>query len=68
MCGPAVATEPAVNGGCGSYSMLSWIARATSSPAIRAASVRAMSIPEDTPAEVMTLPCSTTRCGVGRAP
>jgi hypothetical protein len=41
---------------------------ATSSPAIRAASVSAMSIPADTPAAVTTLPCCTTRCPVGSAP
>ena len=41
---------------------------ATSSPAIRAASVRAMSMPDDTPAAVTTLPCTTTRRSVGRAP
>jgi len=44
------------------------MAWATSSPAMRAARVRAMSIPEDTPAAVITLPCSTTRLRVGRAP
>ena len=33
----------------------------SSSPAIRAASVSAMSIPAETPAAVMILPCSTTR-------
>ena len=64
----ALSTEPASNGGCGSYSMPSWIAWATSGPAIFAASTRPMSIPEDTPAAVMTLPCSTTRRPVGRAP
>ena len=36
------------------------------SPAICAASVSAMSIPEETPAAVMTLPCSTTRRLTGR--
>ena len=36
----ALSTEPASNGGCGSYSMPSWIACAKSSPAMRAASVR----------------------------
>ena len=39
MCAGAFAGEPLSNGGCGSYSMPSWIACATSSPAICAASV-----------------------------
>src|SRR4051794_4047678 len=60
-CGAALAVEPESNGGCGSYSIRSWIACATSSPAMRAASVSAMSMPDDTPADVTTLPCSTTR-------
>ena len=51
-------SSPLSNGGCGSYSIPSWIACATCSPAIRAASVSAMSIPDDTPAAVITLPCS----------
>jgi hypothetical protein len=64
----AFSGEPARNGGCGSYSIPSWMAWATSSPAMRAARVSAMSMPDETPAAVMTLPCSTTRFGVGRAP
>src|SRR4029453_16893868 len=48
--GEALAAEPLSKGGCGSYSMPSWIALATSSPAIWAASHRAMSIPADPPA------------------
>ena len=36
----AVARSPESKGGCGSYSMASWIALARSSPAIRAASSR----------------------------
>src|SRR4029077_19994262 len=55
-------------GGCGSYSIPSWIACAMSSPATRAASVNAMSMPDDTPAAVMILPCSTTRSEPGVAP
>jgi hypothetical protein len=47
--------------------MPSWMAWATSSPAMRAASVSAMSMPDDTPAAVIILPCSTTRFSVGRA-
>lgn len=66
--GGAVSGEPARNGGWGSYSIPSWIDCATSSPAMRAASVSAMSIPDDTPAAVTTLPCTTTRFSVGRAP
>ena len=66
--GDAVRVEPESNGGSGSYSMPSWIALATSSWVIRATSVRAMSIPEDTPAAVTILPCSTTRLSVGTAP
>src|SRR6266542_3479591 len=64
----ALRGEPASKGGCGSYSRASWMPRATSSPATRAASRNAMSIPEDTPAAVITLPCSTTRSRVGSAP
>ena len=41
---------------------------ANSSPAIRLASSSAMSIPDETPAAVITLPCSTTRFEVERAP
>ena len=65
----AFAVEPVSNGGRGSYSIRSWIACAASSPAIRAASVSAMSMPDDTPADVTTLPCSTTRSSAtGSAP
>ena len=64
----AFAVEPLSNGGCGSYSMPSWIAWASSAPAIRAASVSAMSMPADTPAAVITLPCLTTRALTGVAP
>src|SRR5712691_11334241 len=49
----AVAGDPAENGGCGSYSIPSWMAWATSSPAMRAASVSAMSMPDDTPGAVL---------------
>src|SRR5262245_2797447 len=59
--GPAFDGAPHSNGGWGSYSMLSCIPFAVSSPAILATSVRAMSMPEDTPAEVMIFPCGTTR-------
>src|ERR687891_2609911 len=41
------------NGGCGSYSMLSWTSRAVDSSVSRATSAKAMSIPADTPADVM---------------
>ena len=68
MASDALATEPLSNGGCGSYSMPSWIACAISSPATCAARRNAMSIPDDTPAAVMILPCSTTRSDVGVAP
>jgi len=63
--GRAFAGEPEPNGGSGSYSIPSWIALATSSPAIRAASRSAMSIPAETPAAVITLPCTTTRRAAG---
>jgi hypothetical protein len=39
--------------------MPSWAAIAASSPAIRAASASAMSMPADTPAEVAYLPSKT---------
>ena len=48
--------EPASIGGCGSYSMPSWMAWATSTPASSMASVNAMSMPADTPAPVRFLP------------
>src|ERR1700727_256542 len=48
--GPALATEPQSYGGRGSYSMANWMAFATPSPAIIPAKVRAMSMPDDTPA------------------
>src|SRR6478672_5866134 len=41
---------------------------AYASPAMCAASVSAMSIPDETPAAVITLPCSTTRRETGVAP
>ena len=46
---------PESNGGCGSYSMVSWIASACSRPAISLANQR-KSIPAETPAAVMILP------------
>ena len=64
----AFAGDPASNGGWGSYSMASCTAWAASGPYSSSVSRSAMSMPEDTPAAVMTLPCSTTRRGVGRAP
>ena len=57
----AFSTEPESNGGCGSYSMPSWIACATSGPAIFASEDEGHVDPDDTPAAVITLPCSTTR-------
>ena len=66
--GDALSGEPESNGGSGSYSISSWIVFAKSSPAIFARSVSPMSIPDETPAAVMTLPCSTTRRSVGDAP
>ena len=66
-CG-AFSSEPVSCGGSGSYSIPSWIACATCSPAIRSARCSAMSIPEETPAAVITLPRSTTRSATGFAP
>ena len=57
----AVSVEPESNGGEGSYSICNWIWRATSSPSRMAATASAKSIPEATPAPVMTLPSMTTR-------
>ena len=51
--------QTAANGGSGSYSTPSWMARATSSPLMRAARASAMSIPAETPAAVMILPWTT---------
>lgn len=45
MAAGAFSGEPASNGGCGSYSIPSWIVCATESPAIRLASASAMSTP-----------------------
>ena len=50
---------PESNGGAGSYSMPSWIARAAVSPAISAATLRAKSMPDVTPPAVITLPSFT---------
>ena len=47
----AVARSPESKGGCGSYSMASWIALARSSPAIRAASTCAGSVVKSPKAE-----------------
>ena len=66
MCGRRLGGDPVSNGGSGSYSMPSWIAWATSSPAISRGQVSAMSMPDDTPAAVTILPCSTTRSASGR--
>lgn len=52
--GGALVGEPVSNGGSGSYSILSWILGDVS-PAMRAASVRAMSMPEETPAAVISV-------------
>jgi hypothetical protein len=46
----------APNGGCGSYSIATWTIRAVGSSARRTTIPRAMSMPADTPAEVMNLP------------
>ena len=51
------------NGGWGSYSIASWTIRAVGSSVSRATRARAMSMPADTPAEVMNLPSSTHRLG-----
>jgi hypothetical protein len=51
------------NGGWGSYSIASWTIRAVGSSVRRATKARAMSIPADTPAEVMNWPSSTHRSG-----
>src|SRR5947207_2728977 len=68
MYGGAFCGDPVSNGGAGSYSMPSWMPRATSSPAMRATSRSAMSMPADTPAAVIIFPCSTTRSETGVAP
>jgi hypothetical protein len=66
--GGAVLGDPAVSGGCGSYSIMSWMACAAGVPAIRPESPSAMSMPADTPAAVTYLPSMTTRSLTGRAP
>src|ERR1700742_43502 len=48
--------------------MPSWMVCAASAPAIRPASARAMSMPEDTPAAVTYLPSNTTRSLTASAP
>src|SRR4051812_43435433 len=50
----ALAGEPASNGGCGSYSMASWIIWAISGPFMWSSRTSAMSMPLETPAAVMT--------------
>src|SRR4051794_3913154 len=68
IAGSAFAGEPASKGGSGSYSIPSWIACATSSPASSRTSSSAMSIPDATPAAVTYLPSTTTRRSAGSAP
>jgi hypothetical protein len=51
------------NGGWGSYSIATWTIRAVASSVSRATSAKAISMPADTPAEVMNLPSSTHRSG-----
>src|SRR5262249_10516820 len=52
---------PEWNGGAGSYSIPSWLAWATCSPAISATTLRPKSIPDVTPPAVITLPSLTMR-------
>jgi len=52
---PAFSGEPESKGGCGSYSSMSWIDLATSSPASSAATVRPKSMPAVTPPPEMRL-------------
>ena len=66
--GVALSGEPASKGGCGSYSIASWRASATSRPCTRSVRARAMSIPADTPAPLMWLPCQTTRSATTSTP
>ena len=51
---------PESNGGCGSYSMDSWMALALASPAMRPASHSPRSMPADTPAQVTVLSSADT--------
>ena len=64
----AVSGEPAVNGGSGAYSIMSWMRCATASPAISAAMVNPKSIPAVTPPPVNKFPSRTTRPSVSTAP
>ena len=66
----ALAVEPLSNGGCGSYSIISWHASAAVRSTSSSTSRNAMSMPLDTPAAVMIRRsrCSTTRSLVGIAP
>jgi hypothetical protein len=66
--GPAVSGVPAVKGGWGAYSMKSCMSSAVSCPHSSAASVRAASIPAETPAAVRMLPRRTTRAWLGVMP
>ena len=56
-----LAARQGQTGGCGSYWMPRRTSRARSTPASRATRWRAMSIPAETPAAVMTSPSSTNR-------
>ena len=59
---------PESKGGCGAYSIPSWIFRAVSAPNHSDATVRAKSIPAVTPPPVITLPSTTTRSATGSHP
>src|SRR5947208_6416226 len=66
--GGAVSGDPALNGGAGSYSSLSWIASAACRLSRIETSVSAKSIPAVTPPPVMRLRSTQTRVFAGVAP
>src|SRR5918992_357699 len=64
----ALVGEPLPNGGCGSYSIASCSDSASFRPCTRSVSASAMSMPADTPAPLMWLPCHTTRSATTSTP
>ena len=64
----AVSGVPALKGGAGAYSIMSWADSAASCPRRMAASVRPKSMPAVTPPPVMRLRSCTTRSCTGVAP
>ncbi|MDR0626841.1 MAG: hypothetical protein LBG11_06225 [Bifidobacteriaceae bacterium] len=59
--GGQFAGEPKAKGGSGAYCVLSWERAAVDGPETSATKAKAMSMPADTPDEVLTAPSLTQR-------